>query len=167
MTSTAPLESLRDQLRMYADFRRQGRDHVRVKYFGIEDLVLQKGIVDPRSMQPPPVRPIPRACFDQSYRLATRTRAKWVYVEGYALSPDSLGLAVHHAWVTPADNPTVAVDLAWDNPDAVYLGIPFRADFVKRTHQASGSKEYSVLDTWWQHYPLLTGAAAIEDVMWP
>jgi hypothetical protein len=46
------------------------------------------------------------------------------------------------------------------------MGIPFHAEFVRKTHLASKREFYSVLDTWWQDYPLITGATRIEDVVW-
>ena len=55
-----------------------------------EDLILQHGTVYHRAKRKPPVCPIPKACFQQSYRLATRKGSKWIYVEGFATSPDAM-----------------------------------------------------------------------------
>jgi len=134
-------------------------------YKGNEDLVLRHGTVYTRAKRkPPPVCPIPKACFHQSYRLATRKGSKWIYVEGFATSPDALGLPVLHAWLTLPAHPGEAFDVAWTHRDAVYIGIPFQAAFVKSSLRANG--EYSVLDAWPQHYPLLTGKIALADVIW-
>jgi hypothetical protein len=161
------LDQLRQQMSMVTKFRQQ---HVGVlpkqyRFWGAEDLVLKHGKVYPRSQLYPPVARIPRACFAQAYRLAMRPRSKWVYVEGFAACSGSMGIAVNHAWVVRADDPTEAHDLAWENPDGVYIGIAFDVEFVRSTFKAN-RREYGVLDTWRLNYPLLTGKTRIEDVKW-
>ena len=52
-----------------------------------------------------------------AYRLAMRRKSPWIYTEGYAVG--SVGLAVHHAWVTRADEPGVAYDLAWEDTSEI------------------------------------------------
>jgi hypothetical protein len=165
-----PLESLRSQLQFFADFRHKTKPaDWPYRFASMEDLVLRHGIVFERSLEGPPIPPIPKACFYQSYTLSQRI-SRWIYCEGYALTSHSLGIAVHHAWVVHGDAPTQAVDLAWQEgtrDDTAYLGIPFRPDFVRSMYKASGRKRlYNVLDASWADYPLLTGATRVEDVIW-
>jgi hypothetical protein len=164
------LESLRGQLEFFVSFQRKSKPlDWPYPFVSIEDFVLRHGIVFERSREQPPIPPIPKACFYQSYVLSQRIR-RWIYCEGYALTSHSLGIAVHHAWVVRDDDPTQAVDLAWEDgtrDDTTYLGIPFRPDFVRSTYKASGRRRlYNVLDTPWVNYPLLTGETRIEDVIW-
>jgi len=165
-----PLEALREQMQWNIDFRRRSAPPADLRFLCIEDLVLQHGTVFQRAVKRPPVQPIPRSCFAQSYRLATRKGSKWVYCEGYAVCPNSFGIAINHAWVMNPADPGEAHDLAWPLDQTrditAYIGIPFRPEFVRETHKASGRRDYSVLDTWWQHYPLITGETRIEDVTW-
>jgi hypothetical protein len=43
-----------------------------------------------------------------------------------------------HAWVTRADTPEAAYEVAWEYNEGVqYLGIPFRTDYVKEVYLAS------------------------------
>jgi hypothetical protein len=161
-----PLKSLRLQMETFTRLYRMQPSERR--FLCIEDLVLQHGTVFRRAVLPPPVEPLHQACFQQSYRLATRKGARWVYCEGYALSK-AVGLGVLHAWVTRADKPGDAYDLAWDygtRKDTAYLGIPFRPEYVREVHHASKREMFSVLDAWWMHYPLITGETRVEDVMW-
>lgn len=161
------LAVLRDQLanfvRLHAMMNHDQRRHL--LFACSEDLVLKRGIVYSPSQKKPPVERLPKACFQQSYRLSQRRNSRWVYVEGFALMP-AIGIATSHAWVADADGPRVAHDLAWDACDAVYIGIPFERDFVRQMHIASGRKWFSVLDAWWINHPLLTGATRIDDVIW-
>lgn len=99
------------------------------------------------------------------YQLAvTKKRSPWVYVEGFAVRP-CVGFPIHHAWVTHRDFPTLAYDLAWENAEGcVYLGIPFKAEYVRSVFLASRRQYYSVLENW--DYPLLSGTQAIDPVIW-
>jgi hypothetical protein len=102
----------------------------------------------------------------RGYQLAGRKGSRWIYVEGYAVNP-GCPLAVPHAWLTRADTPEQAYDVAWDAAgDAEYLGIPFQMDYVRHVYRASKKRELGVLEAWWLGYPLVTGATAVEDVIW-
>lgn len=138
-----------------------------LKYICFEDLIVQHGQFFPRAAAPPPVRPVPRECFSQSYRLTMRKGARWIYCEGFALN--EIGMPIHHAWVTKRDAPGEAFDLAWGDErhaEAVYRGIMFKPEFVRETHLASKEGMYSVLDAYWLRYPLMTGKVKIEEVRW-
>ena len=111
--------------------------------------------------------PIPKACYHQAYSRSVRKNSPWIYVEGMAWRPGVI-MPVNHAWVTRADTPGVAYELAWngDNAGAVYIGIQFSREYMRKCHLASkASRLYSVLDTWWMDYPLLSGVDKIEEVM--
>jgi hypothetical protein len=165
-----PLEALHQQMAAHIEFRRLCGTNEGLRFLCIEDLVKQHGTVFHRSRKRGPTPPVPRLCFAQSYRMATRKGSKWIYCEGYAVCANSIGLAVNHAWVMDPREPGEAYDLAWPRDqtreESAYIGIPFRPEFVRDTHLASGRDMFSVLDTWWLHYPLLTGKVAIEDVIW-
>jgi hypothetical protein len=161
-----PLESLRGQLDLFVTWRRSALGvEQSYPYACAEDLIRQRGVAFERSLDEPPYPVYPRACFDQSYRL-TQRRRKWIYCEGFALSPH--GIFVHHAWAVHRERPREAVELAWHEgtpDDTAYLGIPFRREFVRDTHIASRRKMYSVLYAYWLDFPLLKGSIEIDDVM--
>ena len=132
------------------------------RFRGVEDLVLQFG----RPYDPAPTqhRRGPQACFQAAYRVAAGKSSRWIYVEGFALSEFG---ALRHAWLTRADTPDAAYEVAWaDREGAEYLGIPLRRDYVREIYLSSKCKYYGVLDAWWIHSPLVTGETPIEDVLW-
>ena len=159
------LDSLRQQLEQAVAARRHFHGTpAGFRFACIEDLVLQFGrVFTPRQS---PFAPTAKHCFWRSYQQATRKRSPWVYVEGYGARPKALSLSMHHAWVTRADDPTGAYDLAWDDPfDCAYIGIPLRASYVRHCHMASKRLWTSALDTFWMGYPLLSGEDRIEDAI--
>lgn len=162
------IDDLRRGLELMVRMRREMRNPTNwqrgLRYHGTEDLILQHGTVYRRATRRPPTHPIPKACFHQSYRLAARKGSKWIYVEGFATSPDAIGIPVLHAWLTTAETPGEAYDVAWTHPEADYIGIPFDPGFVKAMRKRLG--QYSVLDAWQIGYPLLTGEIAVADVIW-
>lgn len=136
------------------------------RFASIEDLVLRHGQEYSWRQNKHPLEP--QQCFARAYRLATRYPQKWVYVEGYAVSP-TLPIAIHHAWVMPVAAPGIAVELAWrrGNASGAYLGVPIRPEYLRSVHRASGRlRLYNVLDAYWLRHPLLTGKTPIEDVIW-
>jgi len=161
-----PMDALREQLAAMVEVRTGLTKAHGFPYRCAEDLVLRHGAE--YTLAPPRCQPrfrYARACFDSAYRLSTRSRSPWIYVEGFALS--NVGLAVHHAWVTHRRSPDLVYELAWDDdPDAVYLGIAFVAGFVRETFAASKSTQYSVIDAYWQGFPLLTGVQPLDEVRW-
>lgn len=167
--------ALRQQMEMFVLARRtvwaEGLADVdKLRYVCNEDLVLKHGRTFTRAHSP--FVPMPKACFSRSYDIATRKANPkgWIYCEGYAIAP-KCPMAVNHAWLTRADTPDLAYEVAWDwggAEDTVYFGMAFEADYVRKVHYASKRQFYSVLDHWWgaNSYPLLTGEVKIEDVMW-
>jgi hypothetical protein len=80
-----------------------------------------------------------RNCFGNATEAAQANRG--TYVEGFALSAKS-ELEVHHAWLT-LDGET-AIDQTWNDPEAVYFGVPFDLYTLSRVMLARGY--YGVLD---------------------
>lgn len=164
--SMTPMECLRTQLQQAVNLRLSGvwpKPPKDWRFRCMEDLVLQHG----REYKPAPITwaTTPRMCFHNSYNRATRRNSRWMYVEGYALRPP-LQMAIHHCWLTQADAPESAFDQAWGyDPTATYLGVPVAAPYVSSCHKLSGGKQYSVFDTYWMDFALLSGKHRIEDVM--
>jgi hypothetical protein len=131
-------------------------------YSSIEDFVLKHGTMYTKA-QSSRFIPRPKECFGRAYTVATRKGSPWIYVEGYAVN-SNVGLPVPHAWVTQADTPGEAFELAWDDADSVYLGIAFRPEYVRQVHIASKRKNYSVLDAWWIDFPLISGVQDLAEV---
>lgn len=165
--------TLLEQLRATADLRRQS---VRVdkkppRYYGPEDLVAREGLQF--IARPAPYSLVRQAtlkqCFANCVAAARSKRSPWLYVEGFAMTGE-FPLAVHHAWLTRGDEPTVAVDPTWsilptDLKDAVYFGIPLAIDFVMATRRSSPLNEYGALSAWWTKPRLLTGDLKVEAVI--
>ncbi|HEU0180346.1 MAG TPA: hypothetical protein VFV58_39420 [Blastocatellia bacterium] len=163
---TGMIDDLRTFLRNMVTIHRTipGADERR--FICIEDLVLRHGQEFSWRQNKHPLEP--QQCFTRAYRLATRYPHKWVYVEGYAVSP-TIPLAIHHAWVQPASAPGIAVELAWRGANAAvpYLGVPIRPEYLRSVYRASGRlRLYNVLDAYWLHHPLVTGKTPVEDVLW-
>jgi len=136
-----------------------------IHFFGSEDLVRQHGrefsfFQLPNGHNLPDY---PKSCFYNAYRAASRRNSKWIYVEGYAVA--SMGVPVHHAWLTRKDAPNTAFDPTWnDRGGLMYLGIPFTRDYVMEIRKSS-RVEFYILDTYWLGWPLFYGKHKIEDVM--
>lgn len=162
------IDDLREQLEMTVKLRQTMMKPRDVRFIGSEDLVLKMGAEYPR-YEGPQKPTIPRACYANSYRLATRRGSRWIYCEGFAVH-DRMPLAVPHAWVTPIGNPGEAHDRTWaDARGALYIGIAFQTAYIRKVWRAPASRKmdsFCVLDCWWLHWPLLTGEHKIEDVIW-
>lgn len=68
----------------------------------------------------------PKACFDNSRRMAMRSPQKYTYCEGYATSV----IPMHHAWLI--DTKGRVVDPTWGHRigSAVYFGVTFTRDEI-------------------------------------
>jgi hypothetical protein len=153
---------LRRQLQMFVDAR--GISPGYYPYRCIPDFVLKNG--RSYSAAESPHRRVKRCCFQRSYLLAKRKGSPWIYTEGFAISP-LVGLAMPHAWLTRADQPGRAFEVAWESSEnAEYLGIPFQFDYVRKVFWAGNCQYYGVLEAWWIHYPLMTGEQPLEEVIW-
>jgi hypothetical protein len=165
------IEDLREQLRVTVRMRESMGVRVPqdARFLGNEDLVLQFGREFPE-FRGPRRQMTPRACFANAYQIASRSKGRWIYCEGYA-TIQNIGIATQHAWVTPADHPGEAHDRTWMNASAgtLYLGIPFQMEFVRKVRAHPKTRmmqEFCILDCWWLRWPLLTGEYKIEDVIW-
>lgn len=124
-------------------------------YRCVEDLLLQHGTFwEP---QPLPekwkakIDAWPKACFDNSYRLARKSRGQLRYVEGMATGV----IAVEHAWCVDQDGRVV--DLTWGSfrtvgMGASYMGVAIPLDVVKLYRSKHNT---SALHHWQGRYPLL------------
>lgn len=72
-----------------------------------------------------------KQCFSNSANWVLGKKGKgWTYTEGYALRP-SLGLLIHHAWVTNAEGHVL--DLTWRDPEqCLYFGVPFTEEELRQ-----------------------------------
>lgn len=109
----------------------------------IEGVVLRHG----RSFQPP-VNPRPagikkgrdRQCYMNSYRIASQMG--WTYVEGFAISSDTIAIPVQHAWVV--DDKGSVIETTWRRSGAEYYGIPLEFSFMHKVMLET--KCYGILD---------------------
>lgn len=167
MSNADLMAALRKYLRTVAEFKSATMAPPRpYKYKSLEHFLLTEGQEFTPATTAPPVVRIPRLCFHQSYRLASRRNSRWIYCEGYAINR-ATGIPLQHAWVVHRDIPNVAHDLAWDvcgRGDVAYLGIAFDTAYVRKVHIASKRKEWSVICAWWMDFPLLTGETDLADV---
>ena len=118
-------------------------------YRGPADLVLQTG----RAFAPAPLprryrRGVPKACFDNAYKLAVRAGLR--YCEGYAAGL----LPVEHAWCVDADDQVVDPTWTGDRLGAVYLGIVVPLDAVRAQRRRRENATTTVLFDWLNGYPL-------------
>lgn len=94
-----------------------------------------------------------KLCYSHATHLMMADE-RYVYCEGYACSR-RVGLAVNHAWVLDAARGYVVVDNTWRDPvGGVYLGIPFKRDFARRS--VALNRMYGVMDNWKAGFPVLT-----------
>jgi len=118
-------------------------------YKGPADLVLQRGTVftpSPFPRQYARSQGVPQHCFDNAYVLATRTRGRLRYVEGYAAGI----IPVEHGWCVDVDDRVV--DPTWpDGVGVAYLGIVVDLEVVRRARRTENA---SALFDWQRRYPL-------------
>ena len=141
-------------------------------YYGMADLILQHGQIFTAQKLPPKNRlsSFAKQCFYNCNRAIARKTTPWIYVEGYAWM-DGIIMPVHHAWLTHKSYPGIAFDPTWegnfddyDPAKTAYLGIAIRREYVIEMFRLSRRQWFSVFDTWWAQYPLLTGKVKIEAV---
>jgi hypothetical protein len=132
-------------------------------YTGAEDFVLQHGREQVPVNLPKGVRRgTPKACYNNAFDLVMRHPKKYVYCEGFAYV---CVLPVHHAWVAPVGDLTKAIDVTWGKElQGVYIGVPFKTDFVRRVAQKS-RHGFCMLDRWEDGWPLLTGKESVAEAL--
>lgn len=164
MTATAALwQQLEDHLRGM-DMLHAGRGRP-----SIEGFVLAHGRRWEGAPRPAGV-PLgePKQCFANAQQLAVGTRYAeaegLVYVEGYAVSRRlNTFFPVLHGWLM--DRHGRAIDVTWDDaPDALYLGVPLRTDYVW-DHAVATDMWCSVLDSYRSGFALVSGKDRPEDAL--
>lgn len=126
-----------------------------VHYLGPADFVIREG----KMYRPAPgivPRGAPKACFGNAIALGAIYGLR--YVEGYAVDPGLLRVAVHHAWnLTPEG---LVYDTTWQNRGMVYLGVEFS---LGRADDCTWNGDASVLDDFNRGWPLLREPWRGED----
>lgn len=127
-------------------------------YHCIEDFLLQHGRFFTPQRLPQGIKRGPeRGCFENAGKVATRSAASLVYVEGFALEV----IPVHHAWASDTDGNVYEV--TWRTRDkteeditaTAYFGVPFNTDFVLKI--MSETKLWGILDDVKRGWPVLRG----------
>jgi hypothetical protein len=127
-------------------------------YHCIEDFLLQHGrFFTPQRLQKGIKKGPERSCFENAGKVATRSAASLVYVEGFALGV----IPVHHAWAS--DTGGNVYEVTWRTRDkteediaaTAYFGVPFNAAFVLRI--MSETKLWGILDDVKRDWPVLRG----------
>ena len=145
-----------------ANFRLESR------YRGPEDLLLKRGKVyrpsDP--VQPhdfPPEVCVERECFSNSLKIAALQYGTedLTYVEGYAAS-GNVGIPVHHAWLVDKDGHVIDPTWQGERRGAVYVGIPFTADFIRKEAMRRGTD--TIIDHDFPYYEREIPKGVVADV---
>jgi hypothetical protein len=129
------------------------RVHLTMEYHSMMEFVLREG----QPYTPPnPARPkgfrkkTNKMCFRNTWQTV------WfedddTYVEGYAVSSNTIAIPMHHAWAVTKEHGMI--ETTWAKSGAAYLGVPFEHETVSLVMRASGT--YSVLEDIRNHFPIL------------
>ena len=78
-------------------------------------------------------------------------------------------LSINHAWLAKPDEPGAAFDPTWNTTNAIYLGIAFRLEYVRKIYRQSNrnpeNRSFGVIEASESGFPLLYGRDAVEDVI--
>ena len=128
------------------------------RYRCVPDLLLKEGVLfkdirDPAGSNEQSACKA-KACYLNCFTLAAEEPDRYIYCEGYGVLA-SLGLPLPHAWVYDKTDKAV-VDPTWaaagnTGPDDIYLGIPFRLNYVAQSMVVAGC----LLDNYEQRHPIL------------
>jgi len=152
MTSASTSTDMKHLLQ-YLEFSVDARKRLGIKkpkgfhYFCLEDFVLQHGRPFPE-LSPNAERYVRRpmkGCFDNTFKMVSRSRGKLRYVEGFA----SGVLPVHHAWAI--DEHDRVIDRTWYEAGSAYFGIIVPIEYVRSIRTLDN---VCVLDRWQGGYPL-------------
>ena len=128
--------------------RSWGEDYI---YDGPFDALARHGRMWPVAADQSPgetVVSVPKACFDNAYRLARRSKLR--YVEGYALGV----IPVEHAWVVNEQNEVI--DPTWhmqrSSLGTAYYGVVIPLKLMVKSRRRGCS---SGLFDWMHRFPLL------------
>jgi hypothetical protein len=95
-------------------------------------------------------------CYQNATHLVMSDPDRFIYVEGYFISPCMSLVVGEHAWVLDRRNDNGdcrVIDPAWrDTKDAAYLGIPFSFDYMMS--QLREHHIYGLLDAYWARWPI-------------
>lgn len=120
-----------------------GANHPDWKCPGMEGLILTHGSAMTPRGQIHRVHNTPKACFQNAYHIAARSRGRALYVEGYACTT---GIPIHHAWICDEDGNANDPTLGEQERMGEYYGIAFRFDFVRQ--RLRKQKHYGVFGDW-------------------
>lgn len=150
LDNTSPEQQVRDFLRTSLAIQRLHHPGPPpgYAYSGPTDLVLQCGRSWPAQPLPPAyARGVTGYCFDNAYKLARRSKGRLRYCEGYAWGHF---IPVEHAWCVNEEDRVV--DVTWDEPGHVYLGVVIELPVVAAVRRAR--RGCSALFDWQGGYPL-------------
>ena len=141
------LESLRSDLKQYADIFDRLYNRGELKYCSTQRLILDLGI-NFKSKIDSPLSGKPKECYKNCFQNLTgsrRTNDNLHYCEGFA-THEGLGLIIAHAWLVNGQGEVI--DPTWRDPQSfinpIYFGVVFNWEFVMEV--AAQTKMYGVLD---------------------
>lgn len=128
-------------------------------FASIEEFLLRHGTFFTVAPLPAPLKPMRiGGCFENAYRLATRTQA-YHYVEGIAYSV----IPVLHAWVIDANGTVIDPTWAHDMLGESYCGVELSLDHVRESRR-KGS--LTVLGDVPRRHPALAGVPVLAKNAW-
>jgi hypothetical protein len=156
MSNALANAELLEYLTRIAEFRKFAKTPEHFKYRSIEEFLIAHGTTFTPTALLPSIRPMPLGqCFENAYRLATRTSA-FHYVEGYAMGI----IPMHHAWVIDQDGN--AYDPTWASGatglGSAYIGVELNLAAVRAARRQGC---LSALENWRDGYPALHTSPAI------
>ena len=89
----------------------------------------------------------PKQCF---HNAIIGANGSLYYCEGYVVAKS--GIPIHHAWLT--DGKGNAIDVTLQEPGFIYVGVPFKTEYVVMEALRSGAT-ISLFDNWEAGFPLL------------
>lgn len=116
--------------------------------------MLDNGLDFEYSPLPPKVRMRePKRCYWNSLELASRSKGRYVYMEGHA----ARFIITEHAWCYDRETGLI-VDTTWDQGTG-YVGVPIKTAYARKQLKSGRA---SVWD-WEGGFPIMTGKVAREQ----
>lgn len=162
------LLDLKNYLRASVEMRKDLKKDYKLTYSCAEDFVLRHG-TEYRAASPERMKNLnwrtSKHCYQNAYKAAIYRKSNWIYTEGFAIHPN-VDICLPHAWLTRSDNPGMAYDPTWtNNKEAIYFGVPFKKEYISKMFKESKRKHFSVIYTYWNNYPLLSGEHKTEEII--